>query len=152
MWPDGVSNSGFHFLAGYMISVRDTEEFAETSDLQCLYPSFNVRCYGFVSHKNKNMDTARECISLTLEVMVMFLSFQMTLFGHCSCVLGNPGEYFGLGSLIRYYISQIFKATYSLQFLLSMVMSVLMPLVLFVISWVSSTRICMPYAVEASSR
>ena len=29
-----------------MISVRDTEEFAETSHLQCLYPSFNVCCYG----------------------------------------------------------------------------------------------------------
>ena len=28
-----------------MISVRDTEEFAETSHLQCLYP-FNVCCYG----------------------------------------------------------------------------------------------------------
>ena len=27
--PDGVSNSRFHFLIGYVISVRDTEEFAE---------------------------------------------------------------------------------------------------------------------------
>ena len=44
--PDGVSNSGFHFLIDYVISVRDTEEFAETSHLQCLYPSFNVCCYG----------------------------------------------------------------------------------------------------------
>ena len=44
--PDGVSNSGFHFLIGYVISVRDNEEFAETSHLQCLYPSFNVCCYG----------------------------------------------------------------------------------------------------------
>ena len=40
--PDGVSNSRFHFLIGYVISVRDTEEFAETSHLQCLHPSFNV--------------------------------------------------------------------------------------------------------------
>ena len=39
-------DSGFHFLIGYVISVRDTEEFAETSHLQCLYPSFNVCCYG----------------------------------------------------------------------------------------------------------
>ena len=38
------------------------------------------------------------------------------------------------------------------SFLLSMVMSVLMPLVLFVINWVFSALICMPYAVEASSR
>ena len=44
--PDGVSNSGFHFLIGYVISVQDTKEFVETSHLQCLYPSFNVCCYG----------------------------------------------------------------------------------------------------------
>ena len=37
-------------------------------------------------------------------------------------------------------------------FLLSMVVSVLMPLVLFVISWVFSALICMPYTMEASSR
>ena len=46
MRPDGVSNSGFHFLVGYIISVRDAQEFAETSHLQCLYASFNVCCYG----------------------------------------------------------------------------------------------------------
>ena len=38
--------------------------------------------------------------------------------------------------------------TYS-SFMLSMVMSVLMLLVLFVINWVFSVLICMPYAVEA---
>ena len=32
-----------------------------------------------------------------------------------------------------------------------MLMSVLMPLVLFVISWVFSALICMPYAVQAFS-
>ena len=37
-----VSNSGFQFLIGYVISVRDMEKFAVT----CLYPSFNVCCYG----------------------------------------------------------------------------------------------------------
>ena len=31
-----------------------------------------------VSHAYKNMDMARECISLTWELMAMFLSFQMT--------------------------------------------------------------------------
>ena len=46
MWPDGVSNSGFHFLIGYVICVRDTKKLAETSHFQCLYPSFNVCCYG----------------------------------------------------------------------------------------------------------
>ena len=44
IWPDSVSSSGF--LIGYVISVRDTEEFAITSYLQCLYPSFNVCSYG----------------------------------------------------------------------------------------------------------
>ena len=38
-------------------------------------------------------------------------------FGHCSCSLGCLGEYFGLGSLIRYYSSQTFKAADGLQFL-----------------------------------
>ena len=38
-------------------------------------------------------------------------------FGHCSSSLGYPGQYFRLGSLIRCYSSQIFKATESLQFL-----------------------------------
>ena len=31
-----------------------------------------------VSHAYKNMDMTRECISLILEPMAMFLSFQMT--------------------------------------------------------------------------
>ena len=38
------------------------------------------------------------------------------------------------------------------SFLMSMVMTVLMPLVLFVINMVFSALIFMPYAVEASSR
>ena len=75
---DGVSNSGFHFLVGYVISVRDTQKFEETSHLQCLY-LFSV-CADIVhfSHAHKNMDIAREHISLILELMAMFLSFQMT--------------------------------------------------------------------------
>ena len=63
MRPDGVSNSGFHFLVGSVISVQDTEEFAETSHLQCLYP-FNVCCYVQVSNAYKNMDMTMEGISL----------------------------------------------------------------------------------------
>ena len=46
MRPDSVSNSGFHFLIGHVICVRDTEEFAETPHLQCLYPAFSVCCHG----------------------------------------------------------------------------------------------------------
>ena len=74
----GVSNSGFHFLIGYVISLGDTKEFAEKSHLQCLYLSFNVCCYGPHFTCIKNMDMARECISLIMELMVMFLLFQMT--------------------------------------------------------------------------
>ena len=44
--PDGVSYSDIHFLIGHVIAVRDTQEFAETSHLQCLYSTFNVCCYG----------------------------------------------------------------------------------------------------------
>ena len=40
MRPDSVSISGFHFLICYVISVRDTEKFAEASHLQCVYPFF----------------------------------------------------------------------------------------------------------------
>ena len=77
MRPDGVSNSGIHFLIGYVISVRETEQFAETSHLECLYPSFNVCCCVYVSHAYKNMDMARERTSLILELRAIFLSFQM---------------------------------------------------------------------------
>ena len=51
------------------------------------------------SHAYKNTDMARECISLILKLMAMFLSFQMTLFRHCSSGQGYPGQYFRLGSL-----------------------------------------------------
>ena len=42
IWPYGVSTCGFHFLISFMISVRDTEEFVETSHLYiyiyiCIY-------------------------------------------------------------------------------------------------------------------
>ena len=66
--------------------------------------------------------------------------------------MGYPGQYVCLGSLILYYSSRYLKVRTVSNSLLSMVMSVLMPLVLFVINWVFSALICMPYAVEASSR
>ena len=78
MRPNGVSNSGFHFLIGYVISVRDTEEFAETSHLQCLHPSSMSAVMVHDSHACKTMDIGRERISLIVELMAMFLSFQMT--------------------------------------------------------------------------
>ena len=48
--PDDHVTCLYHFslclFIGYVISVWDTKEVAETSHLQCLYPSFNVCCYG----------------------------------------------------------------------------------------------------------
>ena len=41
-----IGSSRFHFIVGYVVSVRDTKEFEEASHLHCLYPSFNVCCYG----------------------------------------------------------------------------------------------------------
>ena len=40
---DGVSSSGFHFLIGYVISIRDTKEFAETSHTEI--EGANPTCY-----------------------------------------------------------------------------------------------------------
>ena len=132
-----------------MISVQDNEEFAEAPHLQCLYPFFSMSAVMVrVSHAHKNMDMAREHISLILELMVIFLSFQMTFSLVTAAVIRAILE--RLGSLIRYYNSQIYKlklGTVS-SFFLSMVLSVLMLLVLFVINWIAAL-ICMP--VEASS-
>ena len=64
-----------------------------------------------VSNAYKSMVMTRERIS-------PILSFQMTFsLVVAAVVLGCPGEYFGLGSLIGYYSSQIFKTTYGLQLL-----------------------------------
>ena len=103
-------------------------------------------------HAFKNMDMARERISLILELMAMFLSFQMTFsLVTAAVVWAILDSTSGLDPSSYTNSSQIFKATVS-NFLFSMVMSVLMPLVLFVINWVFSALICMSYAVEASSR
>ena len=67
-----------------------------------------------VSHAYKNMDMARERISLILELMAMFLSFQMTFSLVTAAVVWAIVD--RLGSLIQYYSSQIFKATDGLQF------------------------------------
>ena len=106
-----------------------------------------------VSHSYKDMDMARERISLTLELMAMFLSFQMTFSLVTAAVVwaileSNSGLDPSSDTIDPRYL----KLRTVSSFLLSMVMSVLMPLVLFDISWVFSALICMPYAVEASSR
>ena len=121
MRPDGVSNSDFHFLIGYVISIRDTEEFAETSHLQCLYPSFNVYCYGpYVSHANKNNYGHGQGTHLILELMEMFLSFQMTFsccfFFTATVVWAIPESTSGLDPSCDTIVPR-YKAMDGLQFL-----------------------------------
>ena len=73
-----------------------------------------------VSHAYKNMDMARERISLILELMVMFLSFQMTFSLVTTAVVWavlDSTSGLDPSSAIRYYSSQIFKAMDGLQFL-----------------------------------
>ena len=50
MRPDGVSNSGFNFVIGLVISVRDTEEIVETSHLWSspINSSFPFSFFGFL--------------------------------------------------------------------------------------------------------
>ena len=106
-----------------------------------------------VSHAYKNMDMARECISLIMELMVMFLLFQMTFsLVTAAAVWAILDSTSGLDPSSDTIAPRYLKLWTVSSFLLSMVMSVLMPLVLFVINWVFSALICIPYAVEASSR
>ena len=106
-----------------------------------------------VSHAHTIMDMAKELISLILELMAMLLSFQMTFSLVTAAVvwaiLENTS---GLDPSSDTITPRYLKLRTVSSFLLSMVMSVLMPLVLFVINWVFSALIYMPYAVEASSR
>ena len=105
-----------------------------------------------VSQEYKNMDMARECISLTLELMAMFLSFQITFSLVTAAVVWAILESTsGMDPSSDTIAPRYLKLHTVSSFLLSTVMSVLMPLVLFVINWVFSALVCMPYAVEASS-
>ena len=106
-----------------------------------------------VSDAYKNMDMARERISLILELVAMFLSFQMTFsLVTAAVVWAKLDSTSGLDPSSDTIALRHLKLRAISSFLLSMVMCVLMPLVLFVINWVFSALICMPYAVEASSR
>ena len=99
------------------------------------------------------MEMARECISLILELMAMFLSFQMTFsLVTAAVVWAILDRTSGLDPSSDTIAPRYLKLRTVSSFLLSMIMSALMPLVLFVINWVFSALICIPYAVEASSR
>ena len=87
----------------------------------------------------------RERISLILELMAVFLSFQMTFSLVIAAVVwaildSTSGLHPSPDSIAPRYL----KLWTVSSLLLSMVMSVLMPLVLFVISWVFSALVCMP--------
>ena len=103
-----------------------------------------------VLHAYKNVDMTRERISLALELMAMFLSFQMTLSLVTAAVVWAILESTsGLDPSSDTIAPRYLKLRTVSNFLLSMAMSALMPLVLFVINWVFFALICMPYAVEA---
>ena len=105
------------------------------------------------SHAYKNMEMTREHISLILELIAMLLSFQMNFtLVTAAVVWAILDSALGLDPLSDTVVPRYSKLRTAFSFLLSMVMSVLMPLVLFVISCVFSALICMPYAVKASSR
>ena len=87
-----------------------------------------------VSHAYKNMDMARERISLIFELMAMFLSFQMTFsLVTAAVVWAILDSTSGLDPSSDTIAHRYLKLRTVSSFLLSMVMSVLMPLVLFVI-------------------
>ena len=94
---DGVSSSGVHFLIGYVISVRNTSEFAGTSHLQGLHPSFNVCCCGphftYIQKYGHDQGMHESVLGADGEIFVVPNGFE---FGHCSSSLGYPGEYLGL--------------------------------------------------------
>ena len=131
MQSDGVSHSGFYYLIGCVISIRDTEEFEETSRIQCLYPVVHV------IHAYKNMDMTKERISVILELMAMFLLSQITFSLVTAVVVWAILESTsGLDPSSDTLCPRYLKLRTVSCFLLSMVMSVLMPLVLSVINWV----------------
>ena len=106
-----------------------------------------------VSHADKNMDITRERISLILEPMAMFLLFQLTVGVVAAAVVWAVlDSTWGLDPSSDTVAYRYLKLWTVSSFLLSTVMSVLMALVLFVTMWVFFALICLPYAVEASSR
>ena len=60
--PNGVSSSGFHFFIGYVISVQDTEKFAErTLDMTKLYSLIPVWMTLLFTQGHRIMGKARTC-------------------------------------------------------------------------------------------
>ena len=142
--PDGVFYSGFHFLVGYVISVRDNKEFVEVPHLQWMYPLSMSSVAVHVPNAYTNMEMTRECISRILELMAFSLVTAAVVWAVLESTLG-----FDTSSDT---IAPRYLKLRAVSSFLSMAMSMLMPLVLFVIIWIFSALICVPYVVEASSR
>ena len=146
-------SSDVNFLVGRVIAVRDTKGFAK--HLICIACVFLSRSAVVVdvSHAYKIIDMTRERISLILEQMTMFLWFQMTFSlvtaAEVWTILDSTSGFDPSSNATAPRYLELWTVS---RFLLCLVMSVLMPLLLFVINWVFSTLMCMPYAVKASLR
>ena len=146
-------SSDVNFLVGRVIAVRDTKGFAK--HLICIACVFLSRSAVVVdvSHAYKIIDMTRERISLILEQMTMFLWFQMTFSLVTEVVVwaildSNSGFDPSSNATAPRYL-ELWTVS---RFLLCLVMSVLMPLLLYVINWVFSTLMFTSYAVKASLR
>ena len=96
-----------------------------------------------VSHAYKNVTMTRERISLILELMVMFLSFQMNFsLVTAAVVWAVLDSTSGLDHSCDTIAPRYLKLRTVSSFLLSVVISVLMPFILFVISWVFAALTC----------
>ena len=150
-----VGSNGFpypasHVFVGDVVFVRDAKEMSETS--VCIFLSIsavNVQ----VSQEYKNIDMTRERNSLIFELRSMFLLSEMILsfvsaamvWAILECISGtDPSSVtMALKYLKLWMVSSFSPLT---------LMLLLMPLMLLVINLVFSALICMPYAVEVSSR
>ena len=116
----------------------------EISHIQCLYLSLNVCCYGPCFTCVQKYRHGQETHQSDLELKVMFLSFQMTFsLVTAAVVWAIMDSTSGLDPSTSTIAPRYLKLRMVSCLLLSMVMSVLRPLVLFVIKWVFSALICM---------
>ena len=151
MGPNGLPSSVSHLFVRDVVSVGDAGKLSEASHLHGLYPSLCVQVQD--SQAYRNIDMTRERISLIFELSAIFLSFQMVLsLASAAVAWAILARISGLdpssAMIAPRYLNLFTQSSFSPLTL----MSVLMPLVLLVISWVFSALICMPKAVEVLSR
>ena len=149
MWSNCLLDLGMNFLVGNMVFVRDVQNLISMACI--LLWSSAVRVHD--SQAYRNMDVTRECISCILELRLILLSFQ-TGFSlvNAAVVCGILKSISGLEPSSVLSEPRYLKLVTALSFYPFILISMLMPLVLFVISLVLSALISMPQAVEALSR